>query len=223
MDIFKSAQKILFAAKPLKESTIIKKEGEILYSYLEKNISEITGCNRNSIHLGAAMYFFKDYVEKESDSTKHKLTTLIAYIKLYESISYQDLQSLIGAYRLHILLVDEKDFFYPKLMRLLVSSLNELFEVDNMKIRKQLDKLFYAAQYALFYYCMGEPIHIFKTLNTSEQEKFEKIFATFKKEHKVFKFDDKNTIELGFKTLNSLYKMLYESDLQNFAHFGRLV
>lgn len=223
MDIFKSAQRIIFATEQQNESAVIKKEGDNLLSYFQKNIDKIEGRDRHSFHIGSAMYFFKDYVEKETDSTKHKLTTLIAYIKLYESISYQDMQSLAGAYRLHILFVDEKDFFYPRLMKLLVSSLNELFEADSRDISKQLEKLFYSAQYTMFYYCMGESPYVFEALNVSEKERFEQIFATFKKEHKVCKFEDKSTIDLGVKVLNSLYRILCESDLGSYMHFGMLV
>lgn len=222
MELFEIAQNINLAVGQPNESTIINKEGQKLYLRLKQNTNEIKGCNRHSFHIGSAMYFYKNYIDRENDKTNHKLATLITYVKLYESISYQDLQSLIGAYRLHILLIEEKDFFYPKLMNLLLSSIEELFNDDSMKkISKQLDKLYFAAQYTLFYYCSDDP-GMFRAMNITEKEKFEQIYALFKKEHKICKFENKNIIELGIKVLKFLYDTLCEDSLSQFECLGTL-
>lgn len=222
MELFKIAQSINLAVGRPNEAIVIKQEGQKLYLHLKQNTNEIKGCNRNSFHIGSAMYFYKNYIDKENDTTNHKLATLMAYVKLYESISYQDLQSLIGAYRLHILLIDEKDFFCPKLMNLLLSSIEELFINDSMnKISKELDKLYFAAQYTLFYYCSDDP-GIFREMNIAEKEKFEQIYALFKTEHKICKFENKNIIELGIKVLKFLYETLCEDSLSQFESLGTL-
>ncbi|MBR5823192.1 MAG: hypothetical protein IKY67_03520 [Paludibacteraceae bacterium] len=221
MNISEIAQKINLAVKQPNESVVINEEGQKLYLCLQQNINKIKGRNKDSYHLGSAMYFYRNYINKENESTKYKLMTLMAYIKLYESISYQDLQSLFGAYRLHILLVEEKEFFNIRLMRSLISSLDDLFSDNFMEISKKIDKLFYAMQYTLFYYCSDDP-GMFRAMDESEKEKFEQIYASFKKEYKICKFENKNTIELGIKTLKFLYETLSKSDLGQFESLGTL-
>lgn len=219
MDKLNTAQNINIAATLTNNIDTICSEGNKLYSFLENNINEITRNKRSGFHIGSAMYFYKNYIDKEKDSIKYKLVTLIAYVNLYESLAFRDIQSVIGAYRLHMLLVDEKQFFRDRLR--LQWSLDELLNMDADVLSATISTLIYSIQYALFAYCR-QTSYGWTALSTTERKKFERIYHQFKGNAKTYDFNDDSIFKTGFDMLNYLYKFICENDLQYYETLGVL-
>lgn len=114
MDKFNLAQEITTEALFNHDMERLKLKGHQFYKYLQTNTSEVKGNERDSFHIGSAFYFYRTVLDDHKEDVEYKFSILTAYINLFESLVYRDLQSIIAAYRLHILLVSEKDFFYPK-------------------------------------------------------------------------------------------------------------
>lgn len=211
MDKFQIAQEIGIAATLTSEIDTVKAKGQELCSYLQGHTDEIKHNARHSFHIGSAMYYYRTtFREGEKDSTNYKFTLLAAYVNLFESLSYQDMQSVIGAYRLHILMATETtNYFKPHLMKLLGMSLNDLFESAPDVITKKLNRLFYAAQYSLFYYCQESHSPIaWNALTNKEKKCFEQLYSNFQNLHKISNFKDDKHCEIGIKVLNALYNIL---------------
>lgn len=221
MDKYQLASEINLAVSYTNDTGVISSAGHKLYSYLADNIDEITGNQRNAYHIGSAMYFYRNYIVDKEDNIEHKLTTLIAYVNLFESFLFQDVQSIVGVYRLHILLVEEKAFFHSRILSLLRLSLNELFNMDPDEVVKKTEKLLYAAQYSLFRYCRdSECSHAFGALNDSEKVKFEQIYSQFRKQYGISVFNNDKVSELGLKVIEQLYRNLCDNDLQQYNYLG---
>lgn len=224
MDKYQIASEINLAVSYTNDADVISSAGNKLYSYLADNVDEIIGNQRHAYHIGSAMYFYRDYIVDKKDDIEHKLTTLIAYVNLFESFLFQDVQSIIGAYRLHILLVEENTFFHSRILSLLGLSFNELFNMDSNEVVKKTDKLLFSAQYALFKYCRdSECSYAFGALNNSEKMKFEQIYSQFQKKYGISVFNNDEIFELGLKVIEQLYRNLCDDDLQQFNYLGAIV
>lgn len=218
MDKFEISQSIHLALLQSDGENIIRSKGHELYSYLEENTHEIKGNGRHSYHIGTAMYIYQDYIQ-DTDSIEYKLTRLIAYVNLFEGLSYQDSQSVIGAYRLHILLDKERDFFYKRLMGFLGKSVGEILDTEPDEIREKLDKLFYSIQYTLFMYCSQDPSS-FNALNDADKAKFNLLYNRFIKKYPISVFDNDETFKKGSEVFRGLYKDLSEEYLQQYEFLG---
>lgn len=223
MDKFQIAQSIHLAVSQADGENIICSKGHELCSYFQNNTNEVKGNGRNSYHIGTAMFFYKDYINQNTDSIEYKFTRLVAYVNLYEALSFQDTQSVIGAYRLHILLDKERDFFRTQLMMFLGLSLDKILNADSDEITKKINKLFYSIQYSLFMYCRSsQESFSFEALNANEKKKFSLIYDRFQEQYGISDFNDDETFKTGSKILNELYKELCENHLEQYDFLGIL-
>lgn len=222
MDKFNLAQEIVMEATHNGCTETLKSEGHQFYKYLETNVSEIKGNGRHSFHIGNAFYFYRA-VLTDKKSIEYKLSLLIAYINLYEALQYQDTQSIIAAYRLHILVASEKSFFEPKMMTFMGKTIGELLDTPSNEINVSLRELYFTLQYCLFQFCQESKSPIaWDCLQKSEKQNFESIYKEFQQKHKMSDFNNDEYFKLGCKLLNAMYKVMSENDLQKFEFLGVL-
>lgn len=88
MDKYQIASEINLAVSYTNDADVISSAGNKLYSYLADNVDEIIGNQRHAYHIGSAMYFYRNYIVDKEDNIEHKLTTLIAYVNLFESFLF---------------------------------------------------------------------------------------------------------------------------------------
>lgn len=220
MDKFNLAQEIVIEATHSGCTDTLKSKGHQFYKYLETNVSEIKGNGRHSFHIGNAFYFYRT-VLTDKKSIEYKLSLLIAYINLYEALQYQDIQSIVAAYRLHILIASEKSFFEPKMMTFMGKTVGEILDTPPNEINASLRKSYFALQYCLFQFCQESKSPIaWECLQKSEKQNFESIYKEYQQKYKISDFNNDKYFELGNKLLNALYKVMIESDLQQFEFLG---
>lgn len=218
MDKFACSQSIHLALLQSDGEKIIRSKGHELCAYLIENTHEIKGNGRHSYHIGTAMYIYLDYI-KDTNSLEYKFTRLISYVNLFEGLAYQDSQSVIGAYRLHILLDKERDFFCKRLMGFLGKSVGEILDTEPDEIKENINKLFYLIQYTLFMYCSQDPSS-FQALSDTDKNKFNLLYNRFDKKYSISVFDNDEKFKKGSEVLRELYKDLSEGYLEQYEFLG---
>ena len=151
MDKFDISQSINISANSNNIEEVIEK-GKNLCDYLMQNISEVKNNGRVSFHIGSALYFYQKALTDKSN-TEFKFTLSSSVINLYESLQFRDVQSLMAAYRLHLLIMSNIDFFKKTMMHF-IGTPNKLFEMSSEDINKYISGFIYHLEYGLFSYCM---------------------------------------------------------------------
>ncbi len=222
MNKFELAQDINAEALFNTNTELLKSKGHLFYKYLQANIAEVKENKRDSFHIGSAFYFYRMVIDDNKENIEYKFSILTAYINLFEALSYRDLQSIIAAYRLHILLVSEQDFFKPKMMSFTGESLEVIFSIEIDKLNKMLNKMYFLLQYCLFQYCQEDHGRIiWKGLHEKERQTFENMYKQFQYKYNISEFDNDRYFKLGYELLTALHKELCDN-LQIFTHWGVL-
>ena len=219
MDKFALAQKINISATFNQHEELCLR-GHEFYEYLNDNVKEIKNNGRHSFHIGSAFYFYRT-VQKNKEDFEHRFSNLVAYINLYEALAFGDMQSITAAYRLHILLIEEKNFFEAKLLKFTGKSVGEILDTDPNEIEKLLKKFLFTLQYYLFRYCQDSASPCaWQCLSENERQTFECIYKQFQQRYKISDFTNDTYSNLGKKISDILYEELSENDLSKIEFLG---
>lgn len=208
----------VITAKISNEIDNLKNYGKKLCNLFEECPDELYDNKRRAFHIGTAFYFYRS-VLKDKEELHYKFSIIAAYLNLFDSLQYQDGQSLVAAYRLHILTMEEKQFFDTRMLSLI--GLNELFSMDTDEVNKLQKKFYFTLQYCLFNYCKDQPLGYIGLLD-EEKKTFENIYKQYRIRYKDTNFNNQQYIDLGRKLLNSLYERFKNEDLGSFLFLGTI-
>lgn len=218
MDKFALAQKINISVS-LNHYEELRLKGHEFYEYLNNNVQEIKNNGKHSFHIGSAFYFYRTTQENKNDF-EYKFSILVAYINLYDALTFGDIQSIVAAYRLHILLIEEKNFFEPRLLKFTGKSVGEILDDDSNEVKNILNKFLFTQQYYLFKYCQSTSPIAWQSLLEFERKSFERIYKQFQQRYKISDFTNDTYSNLGKKVSDSLYKELSENALSTIELLG---
>lgn len=197
-------------------------KGKELYKFFEDYPSEIINNEMQSFHIGSAFYFYRKIINVNEDSLEKKLSIMISFANLYKSLAYNNMQTLIAAYRLHILLAEERHFFEHRLMGFVVS-LHDFLSGNHVDVKKKIDKLYFAMQYCLFKFSQGNANPIaWTSLDKEERQAFENIYKQFKIKHSICDFGSDENFRIGNKVLNALYTQIEEESIPMLKELGTI-
>lgn len=227
MDIFSLAQEINILANPVlngeKDVTNIKKKGSTLCQYFKDHPEDIASNERTSYHIGSAMYFYSKTISNESESQEFKFALLVASIKLYGALKYGDVQSIISAYRLHLALINNPDFFEPIILELTNDSLASMLNKNHEESKKDIRKFMSYVEYCLFMFCQQDGAKIgWSSLLKEEKEEFQNIYTKYMQKYKIDDFNNQTFFNRGNKMLNALVNVLIEEKLQSYMFLGAI-
>ena len=225
MDYFKLAQEINILADPnIKggfDVTNVKNKGNIFCRYFKDNAEDITNNERASFHIGSAMYFYLKTISNEKESQEYKFALLVASINLYEAFKFGDIQSVVSAYRLHLILVHNPEFFNTVILSLINDSAASLLSKDSEENTKGIRKFMSYIEYCLFMYCQQDGAQIgWLALHDEEKIEFQNMYAEFMKRYKVENFDNITLFDRGNKWLNALINTLINNNLESYKFLG---
>ena len=192
-----------------------------LYNYFCNHTDEIISesNDRVSFHVGSACYYMS-MNSNDRESEQFILSTLSAFVNLYDALPHLDMQACIAAHRLFILIAknDFIDAGFAILGYDLEAQKNPLFkDCTGVKRIKQL-KIF--AYHYLLQFNLGDEFAL-ASLTSKEQDIFK---FEFKKIEQVLLPDIAKTdvIKKGLLVMNSL-KENFIGDIQHFMKTGHLI
>lgn len=225
MDKFNLAQEINILADPNLnggfDAINVKKKGSSFCQLFKDNPEDITNNERTSFHIGSAMYFYLKTIFNEKESQEYKFALLVASINLYEALKFGDVQSVISAYRLHLMLVHNPGFFEPIIMGLTNDSIGSMLSRDSEEIMKDVRKFMSHIEYNLFMYCLQDGVQMaWLVLHKEERAEFQKLYAEFTKRYKIDNFNNNTLFDRGNKWLNALIGVLITEKLESYKCLG---
>ncbi|MGM9825477.1 MAG: hypothetical protein ACI3Z8_03465 [Paludibacteraceae bacterium] len=212
--IFKIAQEInMLATSSLGGFDVVnvKKKGSGFCQHFKDNPEDVTNNGHNSYHIGSAMYFYLKTISNEKESPEYqeyRFALLVATINLYEALEFGDIQSMISAYRLHLVLVQNPNIFEPIIMRLTNDSIASILSKDSEELKIDTKKVMFYIEYCLFMYCRQDPQIGWLVLNDEEKVEFENVYAEFTQRYKTDNFNDNRFFVIGNKWLNAIISVL---------------
>lgn len=225
MDKFSLAQEINIFADPMlnngADMESVKKKGEILCQYFKDNPEDITNNGRTSYHVGSAMYFYLNTISNEEKSQEYRFALLVASVNFYEALKFGDAQSVASAYRLHLLLTQNSDFFIPVILQLTNESLGSILNKNKDEIDKDVRKFMSYVEYCLFMFCQQDGAQMgWLVLHKEEKDEFQRLYAKYVQRYKIEDFNNRKLFEIGNKWLNAIINVLIENKLQSYMFLG---
>lgn len=225
MDNFNLVQEINILANPSLNGEVdvtnVKKKGNSLCQHFKDNPEDITNNGRTSFHIGSAMYFYLKTISNEKESQEYKFALLVASINLYEALKFGDIQSVVSAYRLHLVLVHNPEFFEPIILRLTNDSLASMLSKAPEESKKDIRKFMSHIEYCLFMYCQQDGAQMgWQTLHKKEKVEFQNVYAEYTKRYKIDEFNNNTLFDRGNKWLNALISVLIKDKLQSYNFLG---
>lgn len=225
MDNFNLAQEInILADSNLNggfDVTNVKKKGSSFCQHFKDNPEDITNNGRTSFHIGSAMYFYLKTISSEKESQEYKFALLVASINLYEALKFGDCQSVVSAYRLHLILVHNPEFFKPIILGLINDSFASMLSKDPEENKKDIRKFMSHIEYSLFMYCQQDGAQMgWLVLHKEEKTEFQNIYVKFTKRYKIENFNNNTLFDRGNKWLNALISDLIKNKLESYKFLG---
>lgn len=225
MDTFDLAQEINILANPNLNSGFdvlnVKKKGCSFCQHFKDNPEYITNNGRHAFHIGSAMYFYLKTISDEKESQEYKFALLVTSINLYEALKFSNIQSVISAYRLHLVLVHNPEFFAPIILGLTNDSLASMLSKDSEESKKDIRKVMYHIEYCLFMYCQQAGAQMgWQVLYKEEKVEFLNVYTDFIKRYKTDGFNDNILCDIGSKWLNAIISVLIKDYLELYKFIG---